>query len=210
MHWDNNMGVALNPSMDPFVREVLELAEGRIPAVDLSHLNIITTGSARHGKDTVSELLVHLANCTYISSSYIAMDAFLYDDIKDVYGYPDMEACYADRVTKRKLWFDKIVEFNADDKARLGKCIFARSNIYCGLRNVDELIEMRRQNVVDVTIWVDAGARKPPESKDSLTITRGDCDYVIDNSRENDPHHLLQQVMGLIHTLSAWRRRPTL
>lgn len=191
---------------DPFARTVLSLPQVELMGGALDGLNVIITGSKRHGKDTVSEVIARMTLCAFESSSHVACEAHIYDKIKDKYGYTTLEECYQDRDNHRKEWFDLIVEFNGDDLARLGKRIFSQSNIYCGLRNVDELLEMRRQGVVDYVIWVDAGERLEAEDANSLTITRADCDAVIDNNKFGNAPHLYKEITSTLHTLVNLKR----
>lgn len=191
---------------DPFARTVLSLPQAELMGGLLDGMNVIITGSKRHGKDTVSEVIARMSLCAFESSSHVACEAYIYDKLKDKYGYDTLEECYQDRDSHRKEWFDLIAEFNVGDLARLGKRIFSQSNIYCGLRNVNELHELRRQGVVDYVIWVDAGDRLEPEDSNSLTITRPDCDAAIDNSKFGNALHLYREIAGVLTTLKALKR----
>lgn len=162
-------------------------------------MKLIVTGFKRHGKDEVCKILKRRHGLTFVSSSIRACEIFLFDAIKDKYGYHSIPECFADRVNHRKEWFNLICEYNKDDKAKLGKGIFETSNIYCGLRNIEELKELRRIGAVDYVIWVDANQRKPPESLDSMTISAKDCDILLDNNR--DLKRLEQEISNIMTIL---------
>lgn len=145
-------------------------------------MNLIITGHGEHGKDTVCEMLRDVYGFTYESSSRYINEWLIYPTIKDIYHYKTPEECFADRRRRRNIWFQKIRNYNTPDKAALIKTILAENDIYCGLRNIEELEEARRQGVIDAVIWVDASKRLPPEPFNSCSITAQDCGYILDNN----------------------------
>jgi dephospho-CoA kinase len=145
-------------------------------------VKLIVTGLGEHGKDTVCELLAQ-KGFTFKSSSEIANEFAVFPFLKDKYGYKTVEECFADRRSHRKEWADLITEYNSKDKARLGNLIFKNYDIYCGLRNIDELKAIKLSGRLIVTVWVDAMFRKGrTEDLNSISITKHDCDYIIDNN----------------------------
>lgn len=147
-------------------------------------MKLIITGHARHGKDTVCEMLAQKAGLHFTSSSrFVAEKAVRPWLAKKGIIYGSLEAMYEDRVNMRADWFDAISAYNEPDAARLGRELFEAGNdIYCGLRNKRELLALREQKVVDMVIWVDASKRLPPEPESSMTIAAEDCDVVLDNN----------------------------
>ena len=143
---------------------------------------IVVTGMARHGKDTVCELLEREHGFTYESSSHLAGFKIVYPVLKDKYKYSGFSECYRDRVNRRQEWFELIKAYNTPDLARLGREIFEYYDIYCGLRNIAELEAMIAEGLVDCIVWVDASERVESEPSTSITITREDCDFVISNN----------------------------
>jgi len=143
---------------------------------------LLVIGHGRHGKDTVCEYLRDKYNFTFESSSKFCSKLFIFEMLKDKYGYKDEEECYNDRHNHRAEWYNAICEYNKDDAARLGKAIFAEHSIYCGLRNKLEYFEMAKQNVFDFVIWVDRSKHLPLESKDSMSLAEHIADFVIDNN----------------------------
>jgi len=145
-------------------------------------LNIV--GSARHGKDTLAEILNEHFGLKFISSSQACADIFIYDALKDKYGYKTPEECFDDRVNHRSEWYQMICDYNKDDKAKLAKEILKYNNTYVGMRNHDEIEECRKQGLFDLIIWVDASERLPKEDSTSFNITKADADIIVENNQD--------------------------
>jgi hypothetical protein len=144
-------------------------------------LKLAIVGHARHGKDTVCEILASKYNVTFTSSSAYCCKCVIYPVLKDKYCYTSDWECYVDRVNHRAEWFDLISAYNADDPARLGKEILEHNGIYCGIRSAEELLALKSQGLVDLVIWVDASKRLPPEDSSSITIDKSMADIILDN-----------------------------
>lgn len=136
----------------------------------------------RHGKDTLAELLNENFGLKFVSSSQAAADIFIYDELKDNYGYNTPEECFIDRVNHRAEWYDLICEYNKADKARLAKGILEMADCYVGMRDRDEINECKKQGLFDLIIWVDASERLPLESPESFNIDKSQADIVVDNN----------------------------
>mgnify|MGYP003655332485 CR=1 FL=1 len=143
---------------------------------------LLIVGSARHGKDTLAELLNEEFGYTFESSSQSAANIFLYDELKDKYGYKTPEECFEDRVNHREEWYLAICDYNKDDKARLAKGILERSDCYVGMRDREEIEECLRQGIFDLVIWVDASDRLPNEDASSFNIDKSCADVIIENN----------------------------
>lgn len=146
------------------------------------HVKIMLIGHARHGKDTVCDLLKKHYGFQFRSSSDFVNERAVFPVLAPKYGYTSLEQCYDDRVNHRQEWYELLREYNGDDPARLGRELFAENDIYCGLRHREEFDAMKREGVFDVCVWVDASDRLPPESAESMTMTKDDADLVIDNN----------------------------
>jgi hypothetical protein len=146
-------------------------------------MKLIIFGHQRHGKDTACEYLEAEYGLTFSASSMFACRLFLYDQLRERFGYDSLDACFEDRVNHRQLWYEAIRDYNDPDRARLGKAIFAEHDVYCGIRDREEFECLKREGQFDLAVWIDASERKPPESVDSMTLTREDADLVIDNNR---------------------------
>jgi len=143
---------------------------------------LLVIGHGRHGKDTVCEILSEKYNFNFVSSSQFCSRKFIFDYLKDQYGYTTEEECYNDRHNHRQEWYRSISEYCQDDPSRLGKEIFAEYDIYCGLRNKSEFFSMKNQQVFDYVIWVDRSDHLPLEDKASMTLEIWMSNYVIDNN----------------------------
>jgi len=148
----------------------------------MSKFKLLVIGHGRHGKDTVCEMLRDDYGYSFESSSQFCSKLFIYNNLKDRYGYADEEQCYADRHNHRSEWYDAICAYNVPDAARLGREMFNAYDIYCGLRNKKEFHAMKNTGVFDYAIWVDRSDHLPPESKDSMSLEQWMADFTIDNN----------------------------
>jgi hypothetical protein len=143
---------------------------------------LLVIGHGRHGKDTVCEILRDEYNYSFKSSSEFCSKLFIFNDLKDKYGYDNEKECYADRHNHRAEWYDAICNYNAADAAQLGRDIFKKHTIYCGLRNKREFFAMKNSCVFDYAIWVDRSEHLPPEPTSSMNLEQWMSDYTIDNN----------------------------
>jgi hypothetical protein len=143
---------------------------------------ILVIGHGRHGKDTVCEILEEKYGFSFESSSRFCSKAFVYNELKDKYNYDTEEECYNDRHPHRAEWYDAICNYNVPDAARLGRDIFKKHDIYCGLRSKKEFFAMQNSNVFDHAVWVDGSDRLPLEDKSSMTLEQWMSDFTIDNN----------------------------
>ena len=143
--------------------------------------NLMICGHGQHGKDTLAELLSDIAGFKYASSSLIC-SRYVYNLMRDVYGYKSPNECFLDRRNHRADWYDAITRINTPDPTSLAKQVLLESNIYVGMRSLRELNACKHENLFDHYIWVDASERMPPEGSDSIEIGSIDCDIIIDNN----------------------------
>jgi len=139
-------------------------------------------GHSRHGKDTVSEYLKKNYQLTFESSSMHCAEAVVFPALREMYNYTSVEECYNDRHNHRKEWYELISDYCKDDLARIAREIFAKSDIYCGLRNKREFHSAKNNGLFDYAIWVDRTDHLPPEDKESNSIEPWMADFVIDNN----------------------------
>lgn len=153
-------------------------------------MRLVVTGHARHGKDTACEILRDASvsreyplGLGFISSSlFCAEHARAYLAARGII-YQTLALCYADRGNHRPLWHDAILDYNMPDRTRLAREIFLIENrIYCGLRNREEFLAIKKECLFEMSIWIDASKRLPPEPEDSMQILPTDCDYIVDNN----------------------------
>jgi dephospho-CoA kinase len=148
----------------------------------LTKTNLLIIGHARHGKDTLAEIFQEHYGFTFSSSSQAAADIFIYDLLKDKYGYTTPEECFENRVNHRQEWYELITGYNKIDKAKLGREIVNKTGCYIGMRDYDEIIECLNQNIFDLIIWVDASKRLPLEPRSSFNIDMTIADIIVDNN----------------------------
>lgn len=148
----------------------------------MSETKLLIIGHARHGKDTCAEILRDNFGLNFKSSSERAAEIFIYNELKDKYGYKDFMECYLDRMNHRAEWHDLICEYNENDKARLAKDILETNNTYVGMRSGVEIDACVEQDLFDLIIWVDASGRLPEEPSDSFNIDKSYADVIIDNN----------------------------
>lgn len=146
-------------------------------------LKLMILGYARHGKDTVADILVNTFGLKKEDSSQFAGKQVMmpYFASKGLF-YPDWSACYADRANHRKEWFEQIKAYNTPDEARLAREIYEVSDIYVGIRRKEEFQAVKAEGLFNYSIWVDRSKLMPAEPTDSNTMTRDMADYVIDNN----------------------------
>lgn len=146
-------------------------------------MKLLILGHGRHGKDTVAEILNEKFGMTFQSSSQAASGIFLYEKLKNKFGYETPEECYTDRHNHRALWHKEISEYNTPDKSKLAQGIMKDNDIYVGMRCSEELKACMEKGLFDYIVWVDASERiEYKESADSFNIDKGLADYYINNS----------------------------
>ena len=169
---------------------------------------LLVIGHGRHGKDTVCDILATRYGYSFESSSQFCSKLFIFDMLKDQYGYNNEEECYRDRHMHRAEWYNAICDYNIPDPAKLGREIFKEHDIYCGLRNKKEFHAMKNTGVFDYAIWVDRSDFLPPESKDSMSLEQWMADFTIDNNGSlEDLNFNVGALMGYISSLQESKLR---
>lgn len=131
---------------------------------------ILILGFARHGKDTVAEILRDIFGYNFTSSSLFCAEKVCRPYLAERgVTYGSIEECYEDRVNHRADWYNAIAAFNSQDPVALAKGILEIGNIYVGMRNSREYAVAK--DFFDEIWWVDASIRGlPPENRDSMDI----------------------------------------
>lgn len=162
---------------------------------------LMIIGHGRHGKDTVAELFGQIGGFKYISSSWAICEAFIFEKLRVKYNYATIQECFDDRSNHRKEWYDLCREFNTPDKTLTTRLIYEKANIYIGLRDREEFIASREAGLIDLTIWVDASKRLPPEPVESNNLTSDFADVILDNN--GDLNQLRNRVFNLCQVLKS-------
>lgn len=143
---------------------------------------LLIIGHARHGKDTVAEILLNYYGYQFKSSSEQAAEIFIYEELKEKYGYQNFQECYIDRMNHRAEWYNLITNYNQPDRAKLAKEILKSVDCYVGMREREEILECVKQKLFDLIIWVDRSEHLPLEPADSFNIDKSLADIIIDNN----------------------------
>ena len=151
-------------------------------SIEIPKLKLLVIGHGRHGKDTVSEILCKEMDLHYQSSSEFCAGHVMFPVLSKKYGYKTVEECYADRHNHRQEWYEMISGYCGSDLARLGREIFQKFDIYCGLRNKREWASMKNEGVYDYCIWVDRSDHLESEDETSNTMQPWMAEFVIDNN----------------------------
>jgi hypothetical protein len=145
-------------------------------------VRLIILGHARHGKDTVAELLRDRFGMRFQSSSRFCTEKVMMPFFARAgRPYLSAEECFDDRTNHRAAWFAQIALYNRDDPSRLARELFEAGNdVYVGMRSAEELKSARK--LADLVVWVDALERLPPEPLSSCSVTREMADVRISNN----------------------------
>lgn len=147
-------------------------------------MKIHVIGYGRCGKDTVCEFIQEKFDLKFISSSEFIGEKLIYPKYKEKLNYNSWKECFEDRHSHRSLWFNEIVNYVKDDPAKLAREIFEENDIYCGIRNANELMHslIDPKLKINAVIWVDRSHYIDPESKSSCNITKEHATHIIDNN----------------------------
>lgn len=143
---------------------------------------LLIIGHARHGKDTVAQMIQDNWGLAFISSSLFVGEEIIWP----LWGkerYPTFDAMFEDRVNYRSTWFDLIAAYNTPDQTKTATTMVARGyDLYVGMRRRAELQACARAGIFDKIIWVEASKRHEPEQLNSMELNRHMADRVIDNN----------------------------
>ena len=158
-------------------------------------MKILILGNARHGKDSLAEQLAKHFKMTFKSSSEMAMELFIFNDISEDMGYSTMDECFRDRLNHRQLWYEMICDYNKNDRARLAKDILNEYDCYVGMRDLEEFEASK--DLFDVIIWVDASKRlETTENTNKIPMVC--ANIIITNNGTFDEFDTKSKVLGNI------------
>lgn len=154
-------------------------------------MKILILGHARHGKDTVAEMLCEMTGLKFTSSSHACLDVIA-PVVELVTGETDKEKMFEQRTEHRELWKRLIGLYTANDKAALARKILETSDVYVGMRCPLEYEASK--HLFDAIVWVDATGRLG--TVDSTMGIERDCDMIHLNNA-GSIRDLLEQVKWL-------------
>jgi len=146
-------------------------------------MKLLVIGHARHGKDTFCEILRDRYGMTFETSSRVCCQEFLFDlAVNQGMRFNSVEDLYQRRGEVRAWMKKEIRRFNEGNLTRLARLITGRNDIYCGMRDREELEACKAAGVFDAVIWVDRSEHLLPEPMESMQLRKSDADIVIDNN----------------------------
>jgi hypothetical protein len=173
---------------------------------------LLILGFARHGKDTVAEILRDQHGFKFISSSMFCAGRVMmpFFDRFSPYGdkvagfddrtfrsYSSVEECFEDRMNFRDIWHQQIAAWNKDDRTKLSREILEVADIYVGMRALAEYEAAK--HLYDDIWWVDATGRGlPPEDKNSMNIEFNPAEMrlINNNGSLEDLHREVTKALG--------------
>lgn len=141
-------------------------------------MKVLICGGDGSGKDTVARIIS--GGRPYVSATRHLLDVIVWPKWGVFSGFIDKEECYNNRHLHRKKWLELANYYCYGDQARLLREVFKVSDIYCGLRNIDQFIIGKRQGIFDVSIYVDSSDRRV--SSEGCDISASMCDIVVRNN----------------------------
>ena len=144
---------------------------------------VLILGHARHGKDTVAEMIAKNFDVKFTSSSKFVAEEIIWPEWgKDL--YKDFDEMFEDRVNHRARWADMIEAYNTPDPTKTAGTMFERGfDLYVGMRRMRELEACMCNGVFDHILWV-RNDGQPPEGKDSFDISITVADTIITNNHD--------------------------
>lgn len=177
------------PDLEPYLAltrdQVLRLRDREVKTADPRRPKILVMGHAKHGKDTLCEVLRDRYGFRFTSSSRFCAENVVrpyFEEREDQGGpvYKTTDECFDDRVHHRGAWFNAIDEFNRPDPTALARTLLQENDVYCGMRSSREFHACNNAGLFDHVIWVDASERVGPEDRSSCTVEPWMADFVVD------------------------------
>ncbi len=138
---------------------------------------LMIVGMGRAGKDTAGEYLGMVTNLKFAGTTSLYLAKYVAQRL----GVSTKEA-YANRHESndmRKLWYDTGRQLRALDPGVLIRESMEFGDIIGGVRDVEEIETARRENLVDLIVWIE-NRRVPPDP--TVMFDESVCDIVIQNN----------------------------
>jgi hypothetical protein len=158
-------------------------------------MKLMVMGYARHGKDTVAEILRDRWKLSFTSSSLFCAERVMMPAFKaareaavaigegfDLPQYASAYQCFEDRVNHRAFWYEEIKRYCEKEPSRLSREIFERHDVYAGIRSWKELAGAKNAGLYDHSIWVDRSEHVPDEPSTSCSVVPWMADFMLDNN----------------------------
>ena len=141
-------------------------------------MKFMVLGFAQSGKDTFADYVAKEYSLKFKSASMLIAEKIIMPKFPS--RYSSVEECYADRVNHRAIWAKLLEEYIENDKTRFIREVLSESEIYCGLRSPTELLAAKKENLFDLSIWIDRNMCF--EDKSSCGLTKHYADIIIENN----------------------------
>ena len=162
---------------------------------------LLILGYARHGKDTVAEMLRDNYGLKFKSSSEFVGEECLWEQ----WGkerYDSFQEMFDDRMNHRVKWMEMISAYNTPDKTRTATTMIERGyDMYVGMRKKDELDACREVSKFDFIIWVERPGFPPETGSMDITKENSFWNYCIKN--DGTLADLERKVADLVHHLTT-------
>lgn len=145
-------------------------------------MKILVVGHAQHGKDTVCEEIARATGLVNAGTTSVYLARFVAerDGVDEATAYANRRRSEADRMRWRQIGD----EIRRDDPAKLVRMAFAAGDVSGGCRGLPEIQAVRKEQLADLIIWVEAGLRR----SDDVTMEFGPeyADIVLLNNGDNE------------------------
>ena len=145
-------------------------------------MKLLIIGCARHGKDTVADMVKFRTGLPSTSTSFVALSHIIFPALQPIYKYLNLKQCFEDRINHRKEWYDLIEAYNFQDPTRLARVLLQDHDICVGMRGRSEVEACLKEKLFDVVVWVDATKRHPIEHESSCTVDESMADLILNNN----------------------------
>lgn len=142
---------------------------------------LIISDGAQTGKDSVADILTKFGFKCLASSSFATSRVMMpyFESIGKA--YETEEACFADRMNHRALWYEKIEAYNEPTWNRISREMFEDGySVYIGMRSPKEFEASR--DLYDHILFVDASERVAAEDRSSNGMTKDMATYILNNN----------------------------
>ena len=156
---------------------------------------LMVCGYGEHGKDEACRYIAEKTTLRYKLSTSEMFAEIVFAAVGAHMGYKNVQECWDDRRNHRQLWYEIIVDQNAN--LRVYHAHLLMTDILNGIRNPAEFKQLLQENIVQLAIWVDASVRKASTISSECKITPDMCHVYIDNNR--DLPYLYSQLDSVIN-----------
>jgi hypothetical protein len=157
-------------------------------------MKILIIGKDQSGKDHIAEIFHKNHGLAFKSASLVAAKTAIFPSLRHT--YHDFMHCFNDRRNWRSLWKELIRFHNESDKLRLVRDVLAVSDMYVGLRSLEEFEAADKEWLFDFVVYVKGGLYSP-----EMEIPKYLSFIFIDNTEK--PENIEQIVASAFNDMVA-------